>query len=590
MWGEPPGPRGRSSAGQPIKKAVGPGARRGNFGLVYDDDSPDRAGQEGQMSMCLNRRRCGRLGLWCSRAAAIAASLLTAGLPAAGATCESLAQLNLAAATVTTAQAIPAGSFTPPNSKPIPNLPAFCRVAGVLRPSSDSQIGFEVWMPATGWNGKFQGIGNGGYAGNMDFGGLAGAVSRGYAAAATDTGHQGSGIDASWALGHPEKILDFASRAIHETAVKGKQIVNAFYGSAPKRAYFSACSTGGRQALMEAQRYPEDYDGIISGAPANYWTHLMAGFVWNSVATGKAPGSYIPPAKLPALEAATLHACDALDGVKDGVINDPTRCKFDPAKLLCQGAETNACLTAPQVEALRKIYSGPIDAKGRNLFPGYLPGGETGPGGWSAWITGAAPNESLHYAFGTQFFKNMVYDNAAWDYESFDAGAATRLADSKMGPILNAINPDLSRFRARGGKLILYHGWSDTAIAPVNSIDYYKSVVAKAGAKEAATFLRLFMVPGMQHCGGGPGPDSFGQYGVAQGDAGHNLGRALEQWVEQGVAPDRIVATKFKPGTPPEAVRTRPLCRYPEVAKWKGSGSTDDAANFACVAPAKSGK
>ncbi len=542
------------------------------------------------MRFCLNQRRYGRIALSCSRTAAIAACLIAAGFPAAGATCEGLAQLSLASATINSAESVPAGSFTPPNSKAIPNLPAFCRVTGVLHPSGDSQIGFEVWLPAAGWNGKFQGIGNGGYAGVMDYGGLAAAMSRGYAAAATDTGHRGSGIDASWALGHPEKIVDFGSRAIHETAVKAKQIIGALYNSAPKRSYFSACSTGGRQALMEAQRYPEDYDGIIAGAAANYWTHLMAGFVWNTVATSKQPGSYIPPGKLPAIEAAALAACDALDGVKDGVIDDPTRCKFDPAILHCPGAETDACLTAPQIEALRMIYSGPMDSKGHNLFPGYLPGGETGPGGWSAWIAGTNPKDSLHYSFGTQFFKNMVYDDAAWDYKTLDAGAATRLADSKMGPILNSINPDLSRFHARGGKLILYHGWSDTAIAPVNSINYYNSAVAKAGAKEAATFLRLFMVPGMQHCGGGPGPNSFGQSGAAQGDPEHSLGKALEQWVEQGVAPDRIVATKFKPGTPLEVARTRPLCRYPEVAKWKGSGSTDDAANFVCAVPAKTGK
>lgn len=520
-----------------------------------------------------------------SFAMALGAWVIAAGFPAMAATCESLAQLSLPAAAITSSQSVPAGSFTPPNSKPIQNLPAFCRVTGVLQPSTDSHILFEVWLPASGWNGKLQGVGNGGYAGNMDYGGLSGAVSRGYAAAATDTGHSGSGIDASWALGHPEKIVDFGSRAIHETAVKAKLIIPAFYGSGPRRAYFSACSTGGRQALMEAQRYPEDYDGIIAGAPANYWTHLMAGFVWNSVATLSDDKAYIPASKLPTIEAAALAACDELDGIKDGVIDDPTRCRFDPSKLLCQGAENAACLTAPQIEALRKIYDGPRDSKGESLFPGYLPGGETGPGGWSAWITGAAPKASLHYAFGTQFFSNMVYSDAGWDYKSFDAGAATRAADSRMGPILNAINPDLSRFRARGGKLIIYHGWSDTAIAPVNSINYYKSAVAKAGAKEAEKFLRLFMVPGMQHCGGGPGPDSFGQSGAAQGDASHNLGKALEQWVEEGVAPDRIIATKFKAGTPPVPVRTRPLCRYPQVAQWKQSGSTDDVANFTCAVP-----
>jgi feruloyl esterase len=334
---------------------------------------------------------------------------------------------------------------------------------------------------------------------------------------------------------------------------------------------------------MEAQRYPEDYDGIIAGAPANYWTHLMAGFLWNSQATVGDAKAYIPARKLAALQAATLAACDALDGVKDDVIDDPTRCKFDPAKMLCPGEETDACLTSSQIDALRKIYSGPRTSAGKTLFPGYLAGGEAGPGGWSAWITGAAPKGSLQYMFGTQCFANMVADNAAWDYKTFDVDAGTRAADAKIGPILNAINPDLSRFRARGGKLILYHGWSDAAIAPVNATDYYRSAVAKAGEKKAETFLRLFMIPGMQHCGGGPGPDVFGQFGAAKGDADHDLGRALERWVEEGVAPDRIIATKFDASKPPVPIRTRPVCRYPQVAQWKQSGSTDDAANFTCA-------
>ena len=423
-------------------------------------------------------RGCAR-PTWQPLAILLGAWITAAGFPASGATCESLAQLKLPATTITVAQPVPAGSFTPPKSQPIPNLPAFCRVTGVIQPSPDSHIEFEVWLPVSGWNGKLQGVGNGGFAGSIDYGegGLSGALSRGYAAAATDTGHQGSGIDARWALGHPEKVIDFGHRAIHETAVKARAIIGAFYGNGPKRAYFSSCSNGGRQALMEAQRYPEDYDGIIAGAPANYWTHLMAGFLWNSQATVADAESFIPSRKLAALQAATLAACDALDGVKDGVIDDPTRCQFDPAKLLCAGAETDACLTAPQIGALRKIYTGPQTSKGEKLFPGYLTGGEAGQGGWSAWIIGAAPKMSLHYIFGTQCFANMVAENAAWDYKTFDVDAGTRAADAKIGPVLNATNPDLSRFRARGGKLIMYHGWSDAAIAPVNAINYYQSAV-----------------------------------------------------------------------------------------------------------------
>ena len=278
-----------------------------------------------------------------------AAPFLLFSLPALAATCEDLAKLTLPDTTITTAQSMPAGSFTPPDGHALPNLPAFCRVAGVIKPSGDSNIQFEVWLPASGWNKKFQGIGNGGFAGAISYSGLGGAVTHGYATASTDTGHRGDGTDASWALGHPEKIMDFGYRAIHETADKAKGVIRAFYGEGPRRSYFSSCSNGGRQALMEAQRFPADYDGIIAGAPANFWTHLLIGAAWDVKATLTQPGAYISAVKLPAIEKAALAACDALDGVKDGVIEDPTRCHFDPDTLLCKGPESDACLTAPQL-------------------------------------------------------------------------------------------------------------------------------------------------------------------------------------------------------------------------------------------------
>jgi feruloyl esterase len=505
------------------------------------------------------------------------------------ATCESLAKLTLPATSISLAQSVPAGTFTPPAGKPITNLPAFCRIGGEINPSSDSNIKFEVWLPASGWNGKFQGVGNGGFAGYIGFGSMADAVAHGYATASTDTGHAaGGGIDASWALGHPEKIVDFGYRAIHETAVQAKAIIHAYYGAAPRRSYFNSCSNGGRQALMEAQRFPEDYDGIIAGAPANYWTHLLATAVWDSLALLGQQGSYIPGSKLPAIQAAVLGACDALDGVKDGVIEDPTRCRFDPAALLCSGPESDACLTAPQVASLKRIYSPSRDASGRQILPGYSPGGEAEAGGWGPWITGPAPEHSLMFSFGTEFYKNMVFDNAAWDYHSFDVDRDTKAADDKMARFLNATDPDLRRFQERGGKLILYHGWSDAAIPALNAIDYYKSAVAAMGEKEAGSFLRLFMVPGMQHCGGGSGPNSFGQFGVPHGDPDHDIDAALERWVEQGIAPERLIAAKYKIDGDPKSglVRTRPLCAFPLVARYKGSLSTDDAANFTCAAPA----
>jgi feruloyl esterase len=517
--------------------------------------------------------------------AALALACLRLASPAhAAQTCDTLSKLDLPNTSITRAESVAAGAFTPPAGKALSNMPAFCRVAGTIKPSSDSNIAFEVWMPASNWNGKFLGAGNGGFAGAIGYDQLMNAVVHNYATTATDTGHHAGGTDASWALDHPEKIADFGYRAIHETAVKAKAILHAFYGEDAQHSYFSSCSNGGRQALMEAQRYPEDYDGIIAGAPANYWTHLLSNAAWDNLALLGDKDSYIPPKKLPAIQAAALAACDALDGVKDGVIEDPSRCHFDPGVLLCKDAESDACLTAPQVAALKKLYAGGHNAHGR-IFPGYSPGGEAELGGWTAWITGPSPEHSLMYAFSTQFFKNMVFDNAAWDYHAFDADRDTKAAEDKQTRNLNATDADLGAFRKRGGKLILYHGWSDAAIAPQNTIDYYETVSAKMGAQQTAAFARLFMVPGMQHCGGGSGPNTFGQYPGSSGDPDRDMQAALERWVEKGVAPERIVAAKRKNDLDPasDVVRTRPLCAYPLVARYQGSGSTDDAANFACA-------
>jgi len=517
-------------------------------------------------------------------ALAVAACLHLASPARAAQTCESLTKLNLSNTAVTGAESVAVGAYTPPTGKALPNMPAFCRVAGTIKPSSDSNIYFEIWMPASNWNGKFQGVGNGGFAGAIGYDQLMNAVAHNYATAATDTGHHAGATDATWALDHPEKIADFGYRAIHETAVKAKAILHAFYGEDPKRSYFSSCSNGGRQALMEAQRYPEDYDGIIAGAPANYWTHLLANAAWDNLALLGDKDSFIPPKKLHAIQTAALAACDALDGVKDGVVEDPSRCHFDPGVLECKAAESDECLTAPQVAALKKLYAGGRNSKGQ-IFPGYSPGGEAEFGGWAVWITGPSQERSLMYAFSTQFYKNMVFDNAAWDYHTFNAENDTKAAEDKQNRNLNATDDNLSRFRERGGKLILYHGWSDAAIAPQNTIDYYRSVAAKMGEQQAGSFVRLFMVPGMQHCGGGSGPNSFGQLTVASGDADHDLDAAMERWVEKGIAPERIVAAKRKSDFDPASaiVRTRPLCAYPLVAHYQGSGSTDDAANFTCA-------
>jgi len=508
------------------------------------------------------------------------AALAAAKSPVA---CEGLATLKLPDTSITVAEAVPAGSFTPPGEKAIDNLPAFCRVAGVIAPSGDSSIRFEVWLPTSGWNHKFQGAGNGGFAGSISYstGGLASAISHGYAAASTDTGHQGTGVSATWALGHPEKIIDFGYRAIHEMTVKGKAITTAYYGDAPLRSYFASCSNGGRQALMEAQRYPDDYDGIIAGAPANFWTQLLAGFIWDAQAMS-GPG-FIPPAKLPAVQRAVSSACDARDGAKDGVIEDPRNC-FDPATLTCPGNDTNDCLTPAQVAGLKKIYAGPRNSKGEQIVPGFEPGAETGPGGWGLWINGPAPAKSLQYIFASQFLDNMVFNGANWDYKTFDFDRDMKTVNDKMAAILNAANPDLSAFQKHGGKLILFHGWNDAALPPQNTIDYYNAVRSKMGASVADSFVRLYMIPNLQHCFGGPGATYCGGLTAAMGDPSHDLSAALERWVEKGVAPGQMVASQFKSTFDfnSTASRTHLICPYPQRAAYKGSGSMEDATNFEC--------
>jgi len=515
--------------------------------------------------------------------AAVVVAVFLLSVPGFGATrCEDLAKQALPNATITGAQSVDAGTFKPPEGNAIPVGAAFCRLSLVLKPTADSDIRLEVWLPISGWNGKFQGIGNGGFAGSISYDQMAAAVTSGYATASTDTGHRASFTDAKWALGHPEKVTDFGYRAIHESAEKGKALAKAFYGEGPKHSYFSSCSNGGRQALMEAQRYPADYDGIIAGAPANYWTGLLGQAAYNDVAM--LGHSYIPAAKLPAITTAALNACDASDGVKDGVIENPAQCKFDPSALVCKSAESNSCLTAPQTAALKKLYDGPRNSKGQQTMPGYSPGGEAEMGAWSTWITGSEPSRSLMHIFATQFYSNVVFEKADWDPKTFNIDSDVKISEEKLGADLNATNPDLKAFKARGGKLILYHGWSDSAIPATDAINYYQSVVKKMGAKDTSEFVRLYMVPGMQHCGGGAGPSAFGQNGVPVGDAQHDIAAALERWVEAGVAPKEIIATKYKTGQNPASgvLRTRPLCPYPQTSSYKGSGSTDEATSFVC--------
>jgi feruloyl esterase len=495
---------------------------------------------------------------------------LVTALPAwaaGGVSCESLRTLALPDTTITRAEPVAAGGFSLPEGAVRPGqmapdfsrLPGYCRVAATLAPSKDSDIKIEVWLPAESWNGKFQAVGNGGWSGNIVYPALARALERGYATASTDTGH--SGGSGSFALGHPEKLIDFGHRAVHEMTVKAKAIIAAYYGGGPKISYWNGCSSGGKQGLKEAQRYPADYDGIVAGAPANYWTHLMAADLWVALAAHKDEASFIPSSKFQLIHKAVLNACDALDGVKDGVIEDPRRCHFDPEVLACKGADTGECLSAPQVETVRKIYTPAKNPRtGREIYPPMEPGSELG---WGA-LAGAQP-----FMIAFDHFRYVVFKNPEWDWRTLNFDSDVALADKLDNGLLNATDPNLEAFVKHGGKLLLYHGWNDQLIAPRNAINYYNSVVDKVGSDKAADSIRLFMAPGMTHCSGGEGPFAFDPMSL------------IEPWVEKGKAPDRIVAAHLTQGKPD---RTRPLCPYPQTAQYTGSGSSDDASNFVCKA------
>ena len=523
------------------------------------------------------------------------AAIVSAPAFAAGPmSCASLAGLHLPDTTITVAEFVPAGAFDPPGTNTPPIDTAACRVAGSIKPTSDSDIRFEVWMPTSGWNGKFLSAGEGGYAGTINYNGIAGALRRGYAGGSTDTGHVGGTAD--FAPGHPEKVTDFGWRGKHLQAARSKDIIRAFYGQPARHSYFSSCSNGGRQALMEIQRFPEDYDGVIVGAPAHNWTHHFAGFIWNEQALWNTPGSWVSNSKMAAIQAATLATCDALDGVKDGVVEDPRRCSFDPSTLACP-ADTDGpgCLTPPQVAAVKKIMAGPRNPRtGEQIYPGYFTSAAGEAAAWPQWITGTAtPGASTQAFFGNGFFARIVHEIPApgvWDFSTFNFDSDVAFADAKTARTMNATEADLRAFthRNRRGKIIMWHGWEDPAISAVDSVNYYRQVVREND--DAKDFFRLFMVPGMLHCGGGPGPNSFGQ-GLAQARPlsnapEHDVLSALERWVEEGVAPKSIVAVKYISNNPVLGIeRTRPLCAYPRVAVYKGSGSTDDAANFRCRHP-----
>ena len=488
--------------------------------------------------------------------------------------------------TIVSATLVTSGEVRISDTTAARNLPLFCRVQGVSKPSADSDIRFEVWLPQrAAWNRKFLSTGEGGFAGQLNYqrngndGAMDEIVRRGYAAASTDTGHRST--DQWWAIDHPEKAADYLYRAKHVTTVAAKAIVAAYYGQPASHSYFSSCSNGGRQGLIEAQRYPEDFDGLIIGAPWNFQSHSNAGFIWDAQALA-APGAAIPAEKLPAIAAAAVAACDKNDGLADGVIPDPSRCTFDPRSLTCTGADGNNCLTPPQVAALQKIYDGPKNPRtGESIFPGFARGSEAG---WTGMVRPTTAASGL-----LVYFSNIVYRNPQWDLRSFNFDSDMTHTDRTIGQLGNATSTDYAAAIRRGVKIIQYHGWNDQTLQPAYSPQYFEQVAkANGGLEKTQEFYRLFMVPGMAHCSGGVGASNFG--GVGQQlppvrDAAHDLVTALEQWVERGVPPAQFIGTKLTDNEPTTRTvqYTRPVCLYPAVVRYKGAGDPNDATNFVCV-------
>ena len=521
--------------------------------------------------------------------AAVVATV-AAARPTVAATCDSLATVSLGSGvSIAGASLVSGGSFTPPTTgargaRALDNLPAFCRVEGLLTPTPASKIHFEVWLPASGWNGKLQVVGNGGLAGTISYPAMAAALRNGFATASTDTGHA-SGEPAAW-LADRERLIDYSYRGLHLTTVEAKAIANAFYSSPARYAYYTGCSTGGKQGLMEAQRYPADFDGILAGDAANFWTHQMASEVWDGVVTSS-PDTNLPKEKLQLIQDAVMAKCDALDGAKDGIISDPMRCHFDPEVLQCRGAGSANCLTAAQVEAVRNVYDGPLNPRTKTrVYPGMYPGAEMG------WANGVVINRANNKSgvSSNDFWSYALFHKPDWPFRSFDFDRDLAKADAELAPITNATDPKLDAFSRLGHKLIYYHGAADPLIPAQNGINYYDSVVkAEKGLDRTQQFFRAFLVPGLYHCTGGPGPIAFGTSEPppeSQRDADHDILLALERWVENGAAPARVVATKYVDGDPKKGVALqRPLCPYPQIATYKGSGDMNDAANFVCAAP-----
>lgn len=473
--------------------------------------------------------------------------------------CEALKSMSIANMTITAAEDVPGGPVSTGRGGQTTMVPAHCRVAAVLHPSSDSHIEMELWLPSENWNGKFLAVGNGGWAGNIETGAMATGLARGYATASNDTGHKGG--SASFVVDHPEKLIDFGYRSMHEMAMKSKAVIQAFYSREPQLSYYQGCSTGGRQGLMEAQRYPTDFDAIIAGAPVNNVLHLNIQSVARQVEMLREPARILPQQKVTLLANAIVAACDAKDGVKDGIISNPLACRFDPKDLQCKEGDGPACLTAAQVETAKRAWQPVLTKSGDLVYPGSAPGFEAG-------YRMPAPGQPTNPLF-TDTPRFVGHQDANWDVMSFDLDADLALA-MKNASFIESTDPDLAKFKARGGKLLLYHGWADPGPSPQNTIDYFSAVGTRLGGSQD-DWMRLFLMPGMGHCGGGVGPDRA------------DFLSAMEGWREKGEAPARIVAARTA-NQQGRTAMTRPLCPWPQVAKYTGTGSTDDEKNFVCAA------
>jgi feruloyl esterase len=498
------------------------------------------------------------------------ATVFTFGLCAAtqaqtSSPCESLTTLMLPHATVTLAASMEAHDFTRPSAAPgvpaLTNPVPFCRVTVTSKPSADSDITIEAWLPASGWNGKFLAVGNGGWAGTINYGLLNDGLARGYAAASTDTGHVGG--SGAFAFGHPDKLIDYAYRSEHELAVVGKAIVTAFYGSTPRLSMWNGCSAGGRQGITEAWRYPEDFDAIIAGAAGNYQMRMHVARVALNAFAHRSADSYVPAEKFPAIHRAVVNVCDELDGLKDGLISNPPLCRFDARTLACGGADAPNCLNPAQVDTVNAMFAPVRHPKTGETITNALvqPGSELG---WAV----LAGREPLNIALDG--LKYVAFNDPAWNWRQFNPAVDIDRALAMSGT-WDMTDSNLKPFFGRGGKLLMYHGWADPQVTPLNSVTYFTDVLQVTGAASAGKSIELYMAPGMNHCRGGEGFDTF------------DVIAAMEQWIATGKAPSQIPASHLTNGV---VDRTRPLCPYPQVATYNGSGSIEDAANFRCEHPA----